>query len=182
MREQSGLTMDDGVVALGKRPMAVLEQALIAAGHRITPSRAAILAAILAQPGAFTISDLLETMGRAGPPPLASIFRTVKLLSDLGLVKHIHSPFGCQHYCVHPDTSALLVCQECGLVVGIALPAIERLVADVAAQTGYRITTAVANFFGSCPDCLEQRRCASDHWERGEWLREEGSSDANLVL
>jgi Fe2+ or Zn2+ uptake regulation protein len=147
----------------------------------MTSSRAAILTAILVQPGAFTISDLFWTMSLAGPPPLASVFRTLKLLSDLGLLRRIHSPTGCQRYCVDPGTSALLLCQGCGLVVGVALPAIERLVADIAAQTGYHITTAVANFFGSCPDCLEQRRCTHMCSEGRTLPIEDGEADGRRV-
>lgn len=173
--------MDDCNVVPGKRSKAELEQALITAGHRITRSRAAILTAILAQPGAFTLSQLLATMSRAGPPPLASVFRTLKLLSDLGLIQHIHSPFGCQHYCIRPDAPALLVCQGCGSVVGVTLPAIERLVTDMEAQTGYRITAAVANFFGSCPDRLEQQRCDHDRWEQRGLLIGAGETHGRLV-
>jgi Fe2+ or Zn2+ uptake regulation protein len=173
--------MDNGDVATGKRSLAALEEALTTAGHRMTSSRAAILTAILVQPGAFTISDLLWTMSLAGPPPLASVFRTLKLLSDLGLLRRIHSPTGCQRYCVDPGTSALLVCQECGRVVGVTLPDLERLVAGVAAQTGYRITTAVTNFFGSCPDYLEQGATLTIAGS-GAWLLEEGPGDDTIVL
>jgi hypothetical protein len=46
---------------------------------------------------------------------------------------------------------------------------------------GYRITTAVTNFFGSCPDCLEQGAAPAIAGSGG-WLLEEGPGDDTIVL
>jgi Fur family ferric uptake transcriptional regulator len=56
---------------------------LEAQGHRVTPSRRAVIAAVLQQSAHFTVDDLLRRCRGAGR---ATVFRTVRLLSDLGVV------------------------------------------------------------------------------------------------
>ena len=75
---------------------------LEARGHRVTPSRRAVIAAALQQAGHFSIDDLLHRCRGAGR---ATVFRTIRLLTDLGVVCRVLLDDGSLHYRVSERAS-----------------------------------------------------------------------------
>ncbi len=87
---------------------------------RITPERISILEVISKQNKVFTIEDLRERMSReAFPVAVATLYNTVQLLLDAGLLKPLRLPdMAATLYRINiGDTSHVyLICEQCGTV------------------------------------------------------------------
>ncbi|TEU01682.1 MAG: transcriptional repressor [Dehalococcoidia bacterium] len=125
---------------------------LTALGHRTTPSRAAVIAAVLAQGGHFSIDDVLRTARNVGR---ATVFRTMRLLTDLDILCRVLLEDGSLHYRVsrRGDHHHHLVCVSCGNVRDLEDCAVSDLVRDLAAATNYDIEGHWLEFYGRCASC-----------------------------
>ena len=92
---------------------------------------------------------------------LATIYRTLSLLTEAGLVEQKSFQDGRSVYEVHqPDGHHdHLICSDCGAVVEFENSEIERLQEKVAAQHGFRLKSHRLDLFGSCikPNCANRR-------------------------
>lgn len=130
-----------------------IEGALEARGYRVTPARRAVLQAILSRPEHFTAEELMRR-ARAGR---ATVFRTVRLLCELGLLCRVLLEDGRLHYrLLGPRRHHHhLVCVECGRVQDLEECAVGGLVRELASATGYEIQGHWLEFYGRCLSCRE---------------------------
>jgi Fur family transcriptional regulator, ferric uptake regulator len=149
--------------------------ALIQAGYHNTRARRAVLQALVDARGQATPNELL-TLGREfhSELGLVTVYRTLDILSELGLVRKLHLQHGCHTYAVSPaamqaaghppaetpQPAALpeqhahhIICQQCQRAVEFAGCDIAAVVAQVEAQTGYRVRDHWLEMFGICPEC-----------------------------
>ena len=83
----------------------------------------------------------------------ATVYRTVFLLADLGLLRRVQGAEGAFYIAIHPGHHHPLICQGCRRVVefdSCDLSVLERL---LGAETGYRIRGHHLEVFGLCPEC-----------------------------
>jgi Fur family ferric uptake transcriptional regulator len=124
---------------------------LEARGYRVTPSRRAVIAAILAQPGHFTVEDLLVRCRDAGR---ATVFRTIRLLTELGVVCRVLLEDGSKHYMVSQrGHHHHLVCTSCGRVEDLDQCAIADVLRDLSQATGYQVEGHWLELYGRCAEC-----------------------------
>jgi Fur family transcriptional regulator, ferric uptake regulator len=125
---------------------------LEARGHRVTPSRRAVIAAVLQQQGHFAVDDLLHLCRGAGR---ATVFRTIRLLTDLGVVCRVLLDDGSLHYRVSERTHHHhhLVCTSCGGVRDLDECAVGDLVRGLSEASGYEIEGHWLEFYGQCGAC-----------------------------
>lgn len=124
---------------------------LQALGYRATPSRRAVISAILQQSNHFTVDDLLQRCRGAGR---ATVFRTVRLLTELGLVCRVLLEDGSLHYRVSQrGHHHHLVCTECGNVQDLDECAISDIVRDLSRSSGYEIEGHWLELYGRCRRC-----------------------------
>lgn len=124
---------------------------LQALGYRATPSRRAVISAILQQSNHFTVDDLLQRCRGAGR---ATVFRTVRLLTELGLVCRVLLEDGSLHYRVSQrGHHHHLVCTECGNVHDLDECAISDIVRDLSRSSGYEIEGHWLELYGRCRRC-----------------------------
>src|SRR3972149_10860531 len=64
-------------------------------GHRLTPPRLAVVAAVLNRHGHFSVDDILGKVPGVGR---ATVFRTMKLLAETGAVCRVLLNDGSLHY------------------------------------------------------------------------------------
>jgi Fur family ferric uptake transcriptional regulator len=131
-----------------------LAEQLIAAGYKVTEPRLGVLEAAIAHGGAFSAADLelwLATNDRS--PGEASIFRTLKLLSDLGMMERVHGVDECHRYTLSSGHAHRVVCTACGNLTEFGDCAIDDLVARLEQATGYQIQSHLLELFGRCPRC-----------------------------
>lgn len=69
---------------------AIFRRQLKAVGQKYTPERAQILDAIMRLDGLFEAERLLEEMKKSGfRVSKATVYRTIKLLQDAGIIRHV---------------------------------------------------------------------------------------------
>lgn len=127
-------------------------------GLRLTPQRQLILEAVHGL-GHATPEQIHTTVReRAAGVNITTVYRTLELLEDLGLVTHTHLSHGSptyhsagEHQHVH------LVCRTCGTVSEVD-PVVMQPVTDLLReQRGFRVDVGHVALFGSCADCEEQQ-------------------------
>ncbi|MGH7932155.1 MAG: Fur family transcriptional regulator [Candidatus Binataceae bacterium] len=84
----------------------------------------------------------------------ATIYRTLKLLKDCGLLYERHFDEGQARYEVagehHHDH---FICEHCGRIIEFEDDAIERMQEGVARKLGVTLTRHKMELYGLCPDC-----------------------------
>ncbi|MFB3052726.1 MAG: Fur family transcriptional regulator [Dehalococcoidia bacterium] len=124
---------------------------LEALDHRVTPSRVAVIAAVLAQSGHFSVEEIMR---RARAVGRATVFRTMRLLTDLEIVCRVILEDGSLHYRVsRRGHHHHLVCVSCGNVQDLDDCAVAGLVRELAAATEYEIEGHWLEFYGRCASC-----------------------------
>ena len=124
---------------------------LEALDQRITPSRVAVIAAVLAQSGHFSVEDVLRQARAVGR---ATVFRTMRLLTDLERACRVILEDGSLHYRVsRRGHHHHLVCVSCGNVQDLDDCAVAGLVRELAAATEYEIEGHWLEFYGRCASC-----------------------------
>jgi Fur family ferric uptake transcriptional regulator len=125
-------------------------------GHRVTESRRRVIAAVLAQPQPhFTVDDVLRATRRTGR---ATVFRTMKLLTDLNVVCRVLLEDGALHYRLSArGHHHHLVCRECGRVEDFSRCDVSALVSELARATSYEIEGHWLEVYGRCKACRRIR-------------------------
>jgi Fe2+ or Zn2+ uptake regulation protein len=129
--------------------------ALDRSDFRTTEPRRAVARLVADEPGHFSAADLVAAarsqrlgIGRA------TIFRTLDVLAELGLVERIDLPTGEHAYVAcEPRHHHHVVCSGCGRTDDIDDAGLRSVVRDVARRTGYEIDDHRLELFGRCPSC-----------------------------
>jgi Fur family ferric uptake transcriptional regulator len=130
---------------------------LRARGYRLTPQRQLVLEAV-GTLGHATPEEIATTVRRtASAVNISTVYRTLELLEDLGLVRHTHLGHGAPTYSVATDDDHVhLVCRDCGGVeeapVAVVAPAVER----IAKEKGFSVDVGHFAVFGRCQACRDQ--------------------------
>ncbi|MFS8627770.1 MAG: transcriptional repressor [Limnochordales bacterium] len=152
----------------GRRMVQYILQVMERAGHRLTGPRVQLAKAVSAlgrRP--FSGEALYEDLRDQGVGR-ATVFRTLKLLHELGVLSRLHMEDGCQRYIVTPpdgwngpDHRDRLICRRCGRVAYLDQCPMEEFMASVAEQLGYRIESHHLDIVGVCADCSVLETSAS---------------------
>jgi Fe2+ or Zn2+ uptake regulation protein len=132
-----------------------LLDALESAGERLTRPRRAVAQLIDDRAAHFTAADLLDD-ARARRVSLgrATIFRTLDLFSEMGLLERLDLPSGEHAYVVcAPRHHHHVICSRCGRTSEVADLGLKNVLDDAAAQTGYHIDDHRLELYGLCPAC-----------------------------
>lgn len=131
-----------------------LAQSLRAKGYRLTPQRQLVLEAVT-ELGHATPEDVHAWVrDRAEGVNVSTVYRTLELLEELGLVTHAHLSHGASTY--HPadgQQHAHLVCHSCGAVTALDPAELDGLVATVRDRTGFEPDIGHLTVFGECGRC-----------------------------
>lgn len=134
-----------------------LDDALRARGLRATPQRRLVMDAVV-QLGHATPEQVYEEVRRAAPAVnLSTVYRTLELLEELGVVSHTHLRHGASTY--HPAWHAdhiHLVCRRCGSVGEAEVESAHQLSEAVLAATGFQTDLSHLSLHGVCRACRER--------------------------
>jgi Fe2+ or Zn2+ uptake regulation protein len=135
------------------------EQCLTEAGCRVTQARRAVIAVLSATDVPLSPQEILR-QGAAIHPSLGlvTVYRTVALLEDLGLVQRPHHSEGCHGYLpTLPGHRHHVVCTHCGRTAQfLGGEGLDDLIARVEHGTRYRVDHHMLQFEGLCPTCQER--------------------------
>ena len=131
-----------------------LADVLRARGLRLTPQRQFVLEAVYrlghATPDQVHAAVALTAAG----VNITTVYRTLELLEELGLVTHAHLSHGAPTYhAAGGEQHVHLVCRGCSGVEEVAPEVLDPLVADLAGSRGFLVDIGHVALFGLCRDC-----------------------------
>lgn len=129
-------------------------------GTRITSQRRLLLDLLLHAEGHLD-ADELYRRARAREPhlSLSTVYRTLKLFKELGLVEERHFIEEHHHYEVKPSAEHYhLICLGCGQVIEFESPKIKKTTEDIGAKKGFNITSTEVHIEGYCSSCRKAQK------------------------
>ena len=123
-------------------------------GHRKTRQRDLILRLIRETRGPLTVEEVLDR-GRGDLPSLgiATVYRTVKLLTDAGLVRAVHLPDGQPRYeATEREHHYHFQCRRCVQVFCIDRCPLDEAGARILPR-GFQASDHELTVYGLCPEC-----------------------------
>jgi Fur family ferric uptake transcriptional regulator len=134
-----------------------LAEVLRARGLRLTAQRQLVLEAVYAL-GHATPDQIHAAVSRtAAGVNITTVYRTLELLEDLGLVRHTHLSHGSPTYhAVGEDQHVHLVCRVCGGVDEVSPSVLDGLVEGLQSSRGFGVDVGHVALFGICRQCADQ--------------------------
>lgn len=126
---------------------------------RITPQRIAILQAFLNTDQHPSVEQVYKQVKIHFPTTsLATVYKTVHLLKDIGEILEIGFADGRNRYDGNkPYPHPHLVCTQCHRIIDPDISLLDQLTVEVARTTGYQITSHQVELFGVCPACQQKQ-------------------------
>lgn len=132
-----------------------IQTALKQKGFRLTSSRQKIVQALLGCGGHITADGLLEvvhetdaTVGRM------TVYRTLELLSELGLIRPVYQGTGAAHYILlDGGHHHHLICSGCDAVIEFEECGLQEMGKLLADRFNFEIEGHLVEFYGRCANC-----------------------------
>ncbi|MDE2765884.1 MAG: Fur family transcriptional regulator [Chloroflexota bacterium] len=141
------------MTTLAERPR--LDDMLEDLGYRMTPSRRLLARLLGSKAGSFSaeaISEELPTVGRA------TVYRTLKLLVDAGVLCKTALPDGAPRYSFDDARHHHhVICADCGKVEEFRKPVVERLLREMAKEVRGAVVGHRVELYITCAKCLSER-------------------------
>ena len=130
------------------------QERLRASGHRLTPQRELVLAAVEKMRHATPDEVYAEVRRHSESINLSTVYRTLELLDDLGLIHHAHLSDRAPTYHSAGDHEHVhMICRGCRKVISIDRDAAEGALGALAAEHGFVPDYGHLTIFGICQDC-----------------------------
>ena len=130
---------------------------LRASGHRLTPQRELVLRAVDELRHATPDEVLAHVRTHSSSLNISTVYRTLELLEQLGLVRHAHlTDRAPTYHAVDPSGTHEhfhLVCRGCEKVTSVDAAEIDGFAASLREERGFRVDTGHLTVFGWCADC-----------------------------
>jgi Fe2+ or Zn2+ uptake regulation protein len=135
-----------------------LHKALRAGGRRLTPQRRLILS-VLQESDEHLDAEMLYDRVRTRDPDvsLATVYRTLALLQELGLVEAHRLGQDHGHYeAAHDVPHYHFTCLNCGAVIEFDSPLVAQIEQALCAQQGLQVVESLLHVSGYCTACREK--------------------------
>ena len=126
-----------------------------AAGKRVTAQRALLLELIRQGKKHLDAEELYRRAKKKQPRlSLSTVYRTLQLFKQLGLVEEHHFDEAHHHYEAKSQVEHHhLVCLSCGKIIECECPQTRRIKRDVGSGYGFDILRAEVRLEGLCQEC-----------------------------
>jgi len=125
-------------------------------GYRLTPQRELILDAVNRLGHATPDEVLAEVRTHASAVNVSTVYRTLEVLEELGLVRHAHlSDRAPTYHSVSGHEHFHLVCRNCQRVISVDVDVASSFVARLAEDHGFVPDLGHLTVFGRCEECPE---------------------------
>ena len=133
-------------------------------GYRITPQRQLVLEAVNTLGHATPEELLTEVQKTAAAVNLSTIYRTLEVLEQVGLVTHAHIGHGAPTYHVVDDTPHIhLVCSRCRKVESIDGDDFAKYANKLENDNGFVVNISHVALHGLCKKCANEGNVVTDH-------------------
>ena len=136
-----------------------LAAALRSRGLRVTSQREQVLSAVR-RLGHGTPEEISAEVDDVD---VTTVYRTLQLLEEIGLVAHTHLGHGASSYQPADDIHIHVVCHGCGSVVAAPYGLVDALAARLLAERDFTVDLAHLTIFGQCADCTAAGTPISAH-------------------
>lgn len=133
-----------------------LQEQLRSRGYRLTPQRELVLQAVTELGHATPEEALCWIRERSSGVNISTVYRSLELLEDLGLVRHAHLSHGAPTY--HAASVAEhvhLVCRGCERVIELEPAAVAPMVDRLRREQGFVADVGHLTVFGLCKECAQ---------------------------
>ncbi len=132
-----------------------IQSALQQKGHRLTRSRQKIVETLLNCGGHITADGLLELVHEIDPTVgRMTVYRTLELLSELGLIRPIYQGTGAAHYILlDGGHHHHLICSGCDAVFEFEECGLQEVGQLLAERFNFAVEGHLVEFYGRCPNC-----------------------------
>ncbi|MBI5597187.1 MAG: transcriptional repressor [Elusimicrobia bacterium] len=153
----SELRFRPGRTGYDDRARGVFADRLASRGLRLTAQRAQVLDFLLSAQSHVSLDEILKALRGSGLGR-ATVFRTLRVLQDSGLVSRVTGPQGTPRFEVELDRPHHdhLICTSCGNIVEVRWPELEKIQHRVCQAAGFSPQWHRHEIFGRCKDCREK--------------------------
>lgn len=140
---------------------AIFKDHLRRQGLKSTAQRDDIARVFFASQRHISVEELYHAVKRVNPGiGYATVYRTVKLLTECGLAVERHFRDGEARYETAGEGGQHdhLLCERCGTIVEFDQPEIDALQAEVARRFGFRFTGRKMELYGVCRACQKSEK------------------------
>ena len=123
-------------------------------GYRLTPQRQLVLKAV-DKLGHGTPDEILaEVQQHASAVNVSTVYRTLEVLEELGLVRHTHlSDRAPTYHSVTDHEHFHLVCRNCHTVISVDPEVVAPLADRLREEHGFVVDVGHLAIFGECVEC-----------------------------
>ena len=142
-------------VAPDAAPWADLRERLRASGLRWTPQRRVLIGVLSRSDGHVTGAELVDRCREVDPATTPStVYRTLDVLEELGIVRHAHGADGREEFHVLPESDhGHLHCLGCRETWEIGAAEAAAMVAALRSDRGFAVELSHLSIAGLCRDC-----------------------------
>lgn len=140
-----------------KQTLKIDRKRLSSAGLRMTNQRALILEIIRRR---HLDADEVYRQARDKQPrlSLSTVYRTLRMLKEQGLVEELHFGEAHHHYEVKPSVEHHhLVCLGCGKIVEFGCSLSQKMKEEIARKKGFAVTEVEVYMTGYCSKCRQKK-------------------------
>jgi Fur family ferric uptake transcriptional regulator len=139
-------------------PASDLDEALAVlrgSGLRVSSARRIVLQALYAAGEPLTAERIAGGLdGRLPVSDIASVYRNLETLEEIGLVRHVHLGHGAGLYALTSDgTREHLLCDRCGAVTSVDPSRLDAVRELIRAETGFEANFTHFPIAGLCREC-----------------------------
>ena len=138
-------------------PWSTVDERLRERGLRWTPQRRVVIEVLADTDGHITGAELVDRCRARDPSTIPStVYRTLDVLEDIGLVRHGHGADGREEF--HPlpaETHGHLHCSSCGATREIGEERGSDIVRAVRKASGFELDLGHVTLVGRCAACAE---------------------------
>jgi Fur family ferric uptake transcriptional regulator len=156
-------------VSPDRQPVVVadLNEAMYAvrqSGLRLTSSRRLVLEALLAARKPISAEEIADGLGgKMTQSDIASVYRNLETLGELGLVRHFHAGHGPGRYVLEGfGDREYLACESCGRLESVEPSSLDGVRDAVRELSGFEARFSHFPIVGLCASCAKKRRDRSD--------------------
>ena len=124
-------------------------------GLRVSAARRLVLEALFAADGPVTAEAIARGLdGRFPAADLASVYRNLDTLEQIGFVRHFHVAHGPGLYALATTHRAgYVACEGCGAHLALDVETVDRVAAVLREACGYEPQLVHFPIIGRCPEC-----------------------------
>jgi len=154
---------DLSAIDVAVSPVDKFTEYLMTQGMRLTTERETIVREVFASHEHFDADQLVSRLSERTDGKRVSrstVYRTLELLVEAGLLRTVARPNGrevYEHDYGYPQHDHL-ICNECGSLIEFVEDSINEILARVAEENGFRVSSHRLEVYGKCADCCRSKR------------------------